>query len=76
MKKPLYPNECPSCVYLGAFQEKDLYICNKNILVVRSSSGNSGIPLEYYKLSPYAWEAYDRAKKLKLIKTEEPKKKG
>lgn len=67
--KPLYWNTCPSCVFLGCFQEKDLYFCRREGLVISEGRGLPvSIPVTYYRLSPYAWEAYDRAKERGLVK--------
>lgn len=75
---PLYKHDCNECIFLGRFNQKDLYFCDQNktlpTILVRHSSKDSdytsglefGANAAKDSESPVG-EAYRRAKRRKLV---------
>lgn len=75
-QRPIHQHDCNNCVFLGTFQNNDLYYCNQHgrptVIARYGPSGEyaSGLTFgEHDKddLTSELGEAYRRAKKLNLI---------
>lgn len=67
-----YESPCDDCVFLGAWEEYDLYICNKKRIVISPENGHfSAVTIDRWDLaeSPKAaWHATALAKQQGYIK--------
>ncbi len=72
MRKPIYKHDCEKCVFLGNFNNEDLYYCDQSIIPTVISRYSDVGPdytsgMAFIGINKQLTEAYNRAIKLNLI---------